>query len=119
MERTRPSFTVEGTLRDRIAGVLGAERSRACVLVGMGHLGSALADYAGFGSRGFEFVGLTVGKTSDTGRNPGSSVTERPATASDSSPSEVSTRSTLVRTPAGSTTTSSPGRTVPAATWPA
>lgn len=47
-----------GTLRDRIAGVLGAERSRACVLVGMGNLGTALADYAGFGSRGFEFVGL-------------------------------------------------------------
>jgi redox-sensing transcriptional repressor len=45
-------------LRERIARVLGAERSRACVLVGIGNLGSALADYAGFGSRGFEFVGL-------------------------------------------------------------
>jgi redox-sensing transcriptional repressor len=38
--------------------VLGVERSRACVLVGIGNLGSALADYAGFGSRGFAFVGL-------------------------------------------------------------
>jgi redox-sensing transcriptional repressor len=47
-----------GALRDRIAGVLGVERSRACVLVGMGNLGAALAGYAGFGSRGFEFVGL-------------------------------------------------------------
>jgi redox-sensing transcriptional repressor len=46
------------TLRDRIAGVLGVERSRACVLVGIGNLGAALADYAGFGSRGFRFVGL-------------------------------------------------------------
>jgi redox-sensing transcriptional repressor len=46
------------TLRDRIAAVLGVERSRSCVLVGIGNLGSALADYAGFGSRGFEFVGL-------------------------------------------------------------
>jgi redox-sensing transcriptional repressor len=46
------------TLRDRIARVLGVERSRACVLVGIGNLGSALADYAGFGTRGFEFVGL-------------------------------------------------------------
>ena len=46
------------TLRDRISGVLGVERSRACVLVGIGNLGSALADYTGFGSRGFEFVGL-------------------------------------------------------------
>jgi redox-sensing transcriptional repressor len=45
-------------LRDRIGGVLGGERSRACVLVGIGNLGSALADYAGFGTRGFEFVGL-------------------------------------------------------------
>ena len=46
------------TLRDRIARVLGVERSRACVLVGIGNLGSALADYAGFHNRGFEFVGL-------------------------------------------------------------
>jgi redox-sensing transcriptional repressor len=46
------------TLLDRISHVLGVERSRACVLVGIGNLGSALADYAGFGSRGFEFVGL-------------------------------------------------------------
>ncbi len=46
------------TLRDRIARVLGVERSRACVLVGIGNLGAALADYAGFGTRGFEFVGL-------------------------------------------------------------
>jgi redox-sensing transcriptional repressor len=46
------------TLRNRIAAVLGGERSRACVLVGIGNLGTALADYAGFGTRGFEFVGL-------------------------------------------------------------
>ncbi|WP_346620202.1 redox-sensing transcriptional repressor Rex [Blastococcus montanus] len=45
-------------LRERIARVLGAEQSRACVLVGIGNLGTALADYAGFGSRGFRFVGL-------------------------------------------------------------
>ena len=46
------------TLRNRIAAVLGGERSRACVLVGIGNLGAALADYAGFGSRGFHFAGL-------------------------------------------------------------
>ncbi len=45
-------------LHDRIARVLGVERSRPCVLVGIGNLGAALADYAGFGTRGFEFVGL-------------------------------------------------------------
>jgi redox-sensing transcriptional repressor len=46
------------TLRDRSTPSTPEMRSRACVLVGIGNLGSALADYAGFGSRGFEFVGL-------------------------------------------------------------
>jgi redox-sensing transcriptional repressor len=59
------------TLRDRIARVLGVERSRACVLVGMGNLGSALADYAGFGSRGFEFVGLFDAADSRIGQRIG------------------------------------------------
>jgi redox-sensing transcriptional repressor len=45
-------------LRERLTEVLGGERSRACVLVGIGRLGSALADYTGFASRGFQFVGL-------------------------------------------------------------
>jgi redox-sensing transcriptional repressor len=59
------------TLRDRIAGVLGVERSRACVLVGIGNLGSALADYAGFGSRGFSFVGLFDADPSRVGQSIG------------------------------------------------
>jgi redox-sensing transcriptional repressor len=59
------------TLRDRISGVLGVERSRACVLVGIGNLGSALADYAGFGSRGFEFVGLFDAAASRVGQRIG------------------------------------------------
>jgi redox-sensing transcriptional repressor len=46
------------SLRARLTEVLGGERSRPCVLVGIGRLGSALADYTGFASRGFEFVGL-------------------------------------------------------------
>ncbi|WP_308123637.1 redox-sensing transcriptional repressor Rex [Modestobacter marinus] len=46
------------SLRERLTEVLGGEQSRACVLVGIGRLGSALADYSGFASRGFEFVGL-------------------------------------------------------------
>lgn len=58
-------------LRERIARVLGAERSRACVLVGIGNLGSALADYAGFGSRGFEFVGLLDAAPGRVGRRIG------------------------------------------------
>ena len=55
-------------LRERIARVLGAERSRACVLVGIGNLGTALADYAGFGSRGFRFVGLFDASPSRVGQ---------------------------------------------------
>jgi redox-sensing transcriptional repressor len=65
------------TLRDRISGVLGVERSRACVLVGIGNLGSALADYAGFGSRGFEFVGLFDASPSRIGQRIGG-LTVRP-----------------------------------------
>jgi redox-sensing transcriptional repressor len=63
-----------GTLRDRIAGVLGVERSRACVLVGIGNLGAALADYAGFGTRGFEFVGLFDAAPDRVGRRVGGQV---------------------------------------------
>ena len=62
------------TLRDRIARVLGVERNRACVLVGIGNLGAALADYAGFGSRGFEFVGLFDASPSRVGQRIGGSV---------------------------------------------
>jgi redox-sensing transcriptional repressor len=50
-------YSING-LRDRLTEALGGERSRPCVLVGIGRLGSALADYAGFASRGFQFAGL-------------------------------------------------------------
>jgi redox-sensing transcriptional repressor len=50
-------YSIEG-LRARLTEVLGGERSRPCVLVGIGRLGSALADYSGFASRGFQFAGL-------------------------------------------------------------
>src|SRR3954471_20207934 len=45
-------------LRDRLTEALGGERSRPCVLVGIGRLGSALADYTGCAGRGFQFGGL-------------------------------------------------------------
>jgi len=50
-------YSVAG-LRDRLTETLGGARSRPCVLVGAGRLGSALVDYTGFPSRGFEFVAL-------------------------------------------------------------
>jgi redox-sensing transcriptional repressor len=61
-------------LRDRITRVLGVERSRACVLVGIGNLGAALADYAGFGTRGFEFVGLFDAAPHRVGQSVGGQV---------------------------------------------
>ena len=62
------------TLRDRIAGVLGMETAHACVLVGLGNLGSALAGYGGFGSRGFEFVGLFDASPARVGQEVGGRV---------------------------------------------
>jgi redox-sensing transcriptional repressor len=59
------------TLRDRIAGVLGMETAHACVLVGLGNLGSALAGYGGFGGRGFEFVGLFDASPARVGQQVG------------------------------------------------
>ena len=41
------------------------------MLVGIGNLGSALADYAGFGSRGFEFVGLFDASPARIGQRSG------------------------------------------------
>ncbi|SFT46518.1 redox-sensing transcriptional repressor [Geodermatophilus amargosae] len=59
------------TLRDRIAAVLGMETAHACVLVGIGNLGSALAGYGGFGNRGFEFVGLFDASPARVGQRVG------------------------------------------------
>lgn len=45
-------------LRTTIADVLGCHREWPVVLVGCGHLGTALAHFGGFGERGFRIVGL-------------------------------------------------------------
>ena len=58
------SFGIRGVgypvdeLAARIREALGLTRSRDVVVVGVGNLGSALANYGGFGSRGFRIVGL-------------------------------------------------------------
>lgn len=58
------SFGVRGVgydvdhLRFQIRTELGLERDWHVVIVGVGNLGRALANYAGFGDRGFRVVGL-------------------------------------------------------------
>jgi redox-sensing transcriptional repressor len=87
------------TLRDRIASVLGAEQSKACVLVGIGNLGAALADYAGFGGRGFEFVGLFDAAPSRVGQRVGGS-TVRPVEELEEVVSETRASIGVIATPA-------------------
>ncbi|MGH8794382.1 MAG: redox-sensing transcriptional repressor Rex [Stackebrandtia sp.] len=45
-------------LTTQISDVLGLRRHRRVALVGIGHLGQALAGYGGFGTRGFEIAAL-------------------------------------------------------------
>jgi redox-sensing transcriptional repressor len=45
-------------LRGHIGAVLGLEEPNRVVIVGVGHLGHALAAYGGFAERGFSIVGL-------------------------------------------------------------
>lgn len=45
-------------LRFQIEGALGLSRDWAVVIVGVGNLGRALANYGGFPNRGFKVVGL-------------------------------------------------------------
>lgn len=58
------SFGVRGVgydvehLRFQIRIALGLEEDWPVVIVGIGNLGRALANYAGFGDRGFDIVGL-------------------------------------------------------------
>ncbi|MCH7583970.1 MAG: redox-sensing transcriptional repressor Rex [Acidobacteria bacterium] len=58
------SFGVRGVgydvehLRFQIRIALGLEEDWSVVIVGIGNLGRALANYAGFGDRGFNIVGL-------------------------------------------------------------
>ena len=45
-------------LRDELAAELGVQHDLPVVIIGAGNLGLALANYAGFASRGFRVVGL-------------------------------------------------------------
>jgi redox-sensing transcriptional repressor len=46
------------TLAAHIAGVLGLTKDSRVAIIGLGHLGQALARYPGFSERGFDIVGL-------------------------------------------------------------
>lgn len=46
------------TLRDHISQLIGLTQDQPVVIVGVGSLGRALANYSGFASRGFRVVGL-------------------------------------------------------------
>lgn len=46
------------TLAAYIAGVLGLTKDSRVAIIGLGHLGQALARYPGFSERGFDIVGL-------------------------------------------------------------
>ena len=50
-------YEVVGLRARRIRGARRGTRTGRCVLVGIGQLGPALADYTGFASRGFQFAG--------------------------------------------------------------
>lgn len=45
-------------LTEQIRSTLGLNQNRAVALIGLGHLGQALAGYAGFASRGFRIAAL-------------------------------------------------------------
>jgi len=57
-----------GHLSAYIHRILGLDRKWPMVVVGAGHLGSALAGYKGFNSRGFRVVGLFDNDPAKTGR---------------------------------------------------
>lgn len=61
-----------GSLLASIGPVLGMTQDRRVVIVGVGDLGSALAKYGGFGSRGFQIVALADADPALTGKRLGS-----------------------------------------------
>jgi redox-sensing transcriptional repressor len=64
---TRGVGYVVGELVDEIARELGLTRDWPVAIVGLGNLGHALANYRGFGARGFEVVALFDADASKVG----------------------------------------------------
>ncbi len=65
-----------GSLLDRIGGELGLTRDWPVVIVGVGNLGQALANYRGFGARGFRIVAAVDADPAKWGRPVGDMVIE-------------------------------------------
>ena len=71
------SFGIRGVgyhvdeLAGRIRRALGLTEDRAVVVIGVGNLGSALANYGGFGNRGFRIVGLYDADPAKIGKRVG------------------------------------------------
>lgn len=58
-------------LADRIRRKLGLTEDRGVAVIGVGNLGSALANYGGFGNRGFRIAGLYDADPAKIGRRIG------------------------------------------------
>ena len=68
---TRGVGYVVGELVDEIASELGLTHDWPVAIVGLGNLGHALANYRGFGARGFRIVALVDTDSSKVGRSLG------------------------------------------------
>lgn len=65
-----------GVLSDTLRAFLGIADPRRVVIIGAGHLGTALADYPGFADRGFDVVAVLDSAESVVGRRVGSRTVE-------------------------------------------
>ncbi len=68
-------YDVEYLLHE-ISRELGLTQDWPCVIIGVGNLGAALANYRGFGARGFRIVGLLDADPNKIGRTLGDLVVE-------------------------------------------
>ncbi len=89
------------TLAEQIARQLGLTQDWPVVIVGVGKLGQALANYAGFADRGFRVVGLLDADPARVGQVVAGSVV-RPATELERVVAEHGVCIGVLATPAGS-----------------
>lgn len=87
-------------LRDQVVTVLGLTTQRRVVVVGVGHLGHALAHYPGFADRGFAVVGLVDVDPHVVGTAVGGLVVE-PFEALDDLVARTGASIGIIATPAG------------------